>query len=90
MKKIYAINAVNQLIDNIALRNFARLILGYSERATTEVKESEPIEINYKGITISISWDYITIVNENTNEVVHTTSSAKEVKEFIYNYFKEI
>lgn len=87
MNKVTLYQATEQLISNLALRSFVKSMLIRSGDSTSWLYEEEPNEVHIMGLTISFSWDYITIVNETTNEVVHTTSSCQEVKDFIYNYY---
>lgn len=83
-----AYEAVKKLISDKALIGFALNLLLRAGEVTTRVSEYHPTEITFGDFCLTITWDYITIVNCTNNEVVHSTSSAEEVKEFLYNYYK--
>lgn len=89
MKESTTIYKASQaLLNDDCLKKIIGLILIKSGNSATELTEDVAVEVSAYGLIVAFTWDYVTIINEKTNEVVHTTSNKEDVKEFIYNYLK--
>lgn len=65
--------------NNKALAYYLKQFLRESVHADDVLIEGEVVEITYNDITVSFTWDYITCVDNLTNNVCHLTSDYYEV-----------
>ena len=65
--------------NNKALAYYLKQFLRESLHADDVLTEGEVVEITYNDITVSFTWDYITCVDNLTNNVCHLTSDYYEV-----------
>lgn len=65
--------------NNKALAYHLKQFLRESLHGDDILTEGEVLEITYNYITVSFTWDYITCVDNLTNNVCHLTSDYYEV-----------
>lgn len=65
--------------NNKALAYYLKQFLRESLHADDVLTEDEVVEVTYNNITVSFTWDYITCVDNLTNNVCHLTSDYYEV-----------
>ena len=65
--------------NNKALAYYLKQFLHESLHADDILTEGEVVEVTYNNITVSFTWDYITCVDNLTNNVCHLTSDYYEV-----------
>ena len=77
-------NAVDKLCTNPTLWNILIDILQDLEQEDTILEEGDAVEIQYRDITISFTWEMITAVDNRTNEFVDliTIKTDEEVVKF--------
>lgn len=65
--------------NNKALAYHLKQFLRESLHGDDILVEGEVVEVTYNNITVSFTWDYITCVDNLTNNVCHLTSDYYEV-----------
>ena len=75
LKKVIKLLCQNNKILAYYLKKFLRESL----HTDIDLFEGDEVEITYNDITVSFTWDYITCVNNLTNDVCHLTSNYDEV-----------
>lgn len=74
--------AVKMLVKSNLL---ADIIVGWikeDELEHLEIEEDNPIEFNHENYTVSITWDFVTVVNNENNNVVDCTDNFKKIIKF--------
>lgn len=65
--------------NNKTLAYYLKKFLRKSLCVDIDLFEGDTLEVTYNNITVSFTWDYITCVNNETNDVCHLTSDYNEV-----------
>lgn len=79
------IPAIKMLIKSEYLRDIIIRWILDEELKDLEVEEDNPIEFTHKSYVVSITWDFVTVVNQKNNKVIDCISSTSEV----INFFRE-
>lgn len=76
------IPAIKMLVKSNLL---ADIIVGWvkeDELEHLEIEEDNPIEFNHENYTVSITWDFVTVVDNKNNNVVDCTDNFKKIIKF--------
>lgn len=71
------VNCIKDRFYRNAFRNVVERALNEADMNDIELEETEAIEVHAYGLTISFTWDMITIVNEKTNACCDLTCAEK-------------
>lgn len=76
------IPAVKMLVKSNLLADIIVEWIKEDELEHLEIEEDNPIEFNHENYTVSITWDFVTVVNNENNNVVDCTDNFKKIIKF--------
>ena len=78
--KTTLVNAVDKLCDNPTLWQALRDILMDTNNEDAILEEGQAVEVQVGVITISFTWDMITVVNNKTNDCIDLMSMKTDIE----------
>ena len=76
------IPAIKMLVKSNLLADIIVEWVKEDELEHLEIEEDNPIEFNHENYTVSITWDFVTVVNNENNNAVDCTDNFKKIIKF--------